>query len=313
MVLLTPASLYSDTSACLTYLNNLPRCTEGDAQREPQLFHCYWSGAVGAKQALSIKSCLATQNCRLYLWLDRANGYDYYKENAQLKALLPRITVRSYDPFEEAAGTPFEGSPLLDEQALAHRSDVFRILILYKFGGYYFDLDVLFLRDLSELWCLTGGAEFCYRWSYKPFGNSAILKLNSSSETSRHLVAKALSRGTCLPWRLFTPDDMELNLLMLPSPFFDPLWLINDRADTLEASPLRSFADFFQPNDERTLDERMRRVRAQFNGCFTYHWHNQWTAPEVATSLAAAFNRLVDDALIQQHGLSPFPSFQVRL
>jgi Glycosyltransferase sugar-binding region containing DXD motif len=159
MILLSPSSLYSNTATCLEFLRKLPAAS-GDRRRDGrQRFHCYWSGRFGGKQALSIKSCLATQDCDLWLWLDHASALEAHQQNRYLKPLLPHITVRRYCPVEEAADTPLRGSPPLEERALAHRSDVFRILILFKYGGCYFDLDMLFLRNIADLAGVTAHQE----------------------------------------------------------------------------------------------------------------------------------------------------------
>lgn len=53
------------------------------------------------------------------------------------------------------------------------RADAFRLLITYKYGGLYFDLDVLFLKDFSDL--LENS--FCYQWEKQPYANTAVLFL----------------------------------------------------------------------------------------------------------------------------------------
>ena len=51
-------------------------------------------------------------------------------------------------------------------------------------------------------------------------------------------------------------------------------------------------------------------MRELFAGCSAYHWHNQWQAIEARTSIAAAYNRLVDEALARRYGLEPCPAFE---
>ena len=46
-----------------------------------------------------------------------------------------------------------------------------RLIILYKYGGIYIDLDIFLLKDFTPLF----GMKFCYAWSYLKTGNNAIL------------------------------------------------------------------------------------------------------------------------------------------
>ena len=70
------------------------------------------SGPLGPKQVLSLKSCLATQHGTVWLWFDHRGGYDAYEQNGWVRPLLPRVTVKRYDPAEQAAGTPLQSSAL---------------------------------------------------------------------------------------------------------------------------------------------------------------------------------------------------------
>lgn len=61
---------------------------------EKTIFHAYWHGTFGLKQAFSIKSFLCTQNLEsteLWLWLDEANGYSQVESNPYLHELKDKI------------------------------------------------------------------------------------------------------------------------------------------------------------------------------------------------------------------------------
>ena len=152
---------------------------------------------------------------------------------------------------------------------LAHRSDIFRMLVLYNHGGLYFDLDILFLRDFSDLFRFVSSAEFCYQWSGESYTNSAILKLEKHSPITKQLLEKSLRKMNFRPWKLFDFQDKDLDLLVLPSCFFDPLWLQNDGRDCWASAPFQSFVDFFASQNVKCS------FRDFFAGAFTYHWHNQ--------------------------------------
>jgi Glycosyltransferase sugar-binding region containing DXD motif len=316
MKLLPDEKLYLSTDACLNYLKKIPKIPQSEPtvilQEQPLIFHCYWSGKFGAKQTLSIKSFLATQDLlrsQLWLWLDKSNGYDQYENNRHLKPLFSRITVKSYDSTQEAADTPLVSSGLLEIKDQVMHSNIFRMMVLYKYGGCYFDLDTLFLRNFFELWNILPVWEFCYRWAGKSFANSAILTLNKHSKASSYLIEKAAQQMKCLPKDLFRIADEKLELLMLPAVFFDPLWLLKDKIDTHSNYPFKSFKEFYRAMNMEQLDRRIPKIQEFLNPCFAYHWHNQWNASEIPNSIAGYFNRQFDSILTNKYGLQPLKSF----
>ncbi|MDX1947547.1 MAG: glycosyltransferase [Pirellulaceae bacterium] len=299
--------LYRQAESCLAYLRRLPPRTAAPAA--PERFHFYWHGPVGRKQAFAVKSVLATQPpgaADIWLWLDGENGYDGHADNPLLQPLLSRIQVRRYDPPAAAAGTPLADRPELYRPAgLALRSDAFRFLTLFRHGGTYLDLDVMLLRPWGELLAHFPG-EFCYRWSARqPYGNSAVLRLLPASPTAAALLARCAAIGSCHPKHsLHFADQPNLDLLVLPCPFFDPLWPRADGKDDFPASPLAGFPEFFQPLDDRLSgDARVRSFRSFYAPAFAYHWHNGWEAPEHETSCFARFEAEFDAILERRDGI----------
>lgn len=72
---------------------------------------------------------------------------------------LRNINLRTY-----AADTPFEDflrteKLFLSEYLNSHVSDFLRYLTLYKFGGYYFDLDVVVQKSMDDIEPNFTGAE----------------------------------------------------------------------------------------------------------------------------------------------------------
>ena len=112
----------------------------------PIIFHVYWYGNIGRKQILCINSYLATQNLqqtKLWVWLD----YKTYNNN---KSKIPRhhnIEIKKYEPNLESKGTLFEQLKYINnERYLKFRSDLARIIFLYKYGGLYYDLDMILIN-----------------------------------------------------------------------------------------------------------------------------------------------------------------------
>ena len=62
----------------LSKVSDIQREQSSQLLTEKTIFHAYWHGTFGLKQAFSIKSLLCTQNMEsieIWLWLDSENGY----------------------------------------------------------------------------------------------------------------------------------------------------------------------------------------------------------------------------------------------
>ncbi|MGY0036053.1 glycosyltransferase [Pedobacter sp. NJ-S-72] len=107
--------------------------------------------------------------------------------------------------------TPWENKKKLvnEPENLAKRSDAFRFLVLYKYGGLYFDLDVMFLKDFGGLL----DSEFCYAWETQPYANSAILNLKRKSDLCNYILNKGIKKRTVLPWIILNYSDLLLQEL----------------------------------------------------------------------------------------------------
>lgn len=271
----------------------------------------YWYGSFSLKQAFAIKSFLATQDLEsseMWLWLDVENGHSGHKDNPFLKPFLSHLQVKRFNPHTESQNTPLENKThLFDGVSPTSRSDYFRHVILYKYGGIYVDMDTMFLRDMSSL--LRNGqfdSEFCYRWSaYQNYGSSAVFRLRQLSETGYNLLLRCREVGSCHPRRVLRfEDNVDLDLMVLPCPFFDPLWPHYDRMDKYISAPFNRFQDFFRKFDWWFRQNRnLRTYRDFFPGAFTYQWHNFWNAREHKDSYFGFFNREFDILLSERLGI----------
>lgn len=307
MRLLSDDRLYVDTAYCLQWLQKLevPPRERGE---QPLICHFYWRGEVTPKVTFAIKSFLATQDLErteLWLWLDGGDCGPVPADSPLLRPLRPFIEVRRFDPARLAEDLPVDGVTVLaDQSGAAARSDVFRVLVLYRHGGIYADVDTMFLRDLHALPWKT--EEFCYRWSANlPWATHAVSSLRKGSSTARALVRRSAELGSWLPWHVLQFEGTEdIDLLVLPCVVFDPLWPHNDKLDRYGASPLRTFDDFF-----REWGWRFRRRRGVeshqefFAGAFAYQWHNRWAAAERARSYFGFFDREFDLMLADKLGI----------
>ena len=234
---------------------------------EKIIFHVYWYGKINRNQVCCINSYLATQNLEkteLWVWLD----CDTIKLS---KNSIPRnknIIVKEYNPNIESKNTPLENNTLLNQNKyLKFRSDLARIIFLYKYGGVYYDLDMILLKDFK---CLLG-IEFCYMWADLKYGNNGLLRLFKKSQNCIDLMNKYLfnlkERTFFLGYNklIFTED---INIYCLPSVLFDPVWILHDKNKQSKYSNLNNFDNFF-----KKIDENINNFFD--NQIFSYHWHSR--------------------------------------
>ena len=311
MRFLSDERLYSRTEDCLRFLRGLETGPDLASPQALERYHLFWHGTFSLKQAFAVKSFLATQSLEtseLWLWLAGQSSYSAHEENRFLRPLLPFLQVKRFDFEVESRDTPLERRPeLYNGLRPSPQSDFFRMVVLYKHGGTYVDIDTMFLRDLNLVRHVAHSAdEFCYPWSaHLPYGNNAVLRLRQRSETARALLERCCEINSCDPTRVLRFDENAgLDLLVLPCVFFDPLWPHHDRRDRYREAPFDRFEDFFRPFGWRFRRKpRIRSYRDFFPGALAYHWHNYWDAPENPNSYFGIFNEELDTILVDKLGI----------
>jgi hypothetical protein len=264
--LATHYELYHDWRKAIAFCRTLPDVSPA----EPITLHMYWRERFGRfwptvrpfgrKQALPVKAFVATQDLSkssLVLWSDRD-----LSQNEWLRPFLPYLTLRIYDAKTEVRGTPLEDHPNVYRQrdSRAYRDgDLFRILVLYKYGGIYADMDTVLLRSLGVFL----DQEFVYQWDnfddkYAP----ALMRLRKGSDFARELVQGLIE----IPpgkynWgreNVRRAIERGRTITVFPSPFFNTEW---------QAVP--EFEPF----------KKMPYSAELFDGAFAWHWHNKWEQP----------------------------------
>ena len=227
------------------------------------IFHCYWYGTFGRMQAMSIKSLLATQknyDYEIWLWLDsEAPDSDSNNEdNIYLNQIRDYVTIKPFNPDTITNQT----------KNLAFRADDFRIWTLHEYGGLYFDLDVMFLRDMINL---LMGSEFVYAWGNQTYANSAVIYLRRGSPVNEYIFRKTASRKAAQPWVLFNYSDKNLVGLKLYScSLFDAIWNC-EKGDYI----FDTFDGFFTANNNIS-QQKISSPAEIFPYSYCYHWHNHW-------------------------------------
>src|ERR1700680_4722187 len=207
---------------------------QGDGS-QPLIYHCYWQGRLSRHHELSLRSLIATQSppYRVWVWLP-PNDVIENRPFLNLFAKFPNVEFKAYVPEQEAIGTPYEqridlvaGRTSVPRRVALDISNYLRLLALAQYGGVYFDLDVLFLKDLRAL-CTQ---EFFSQWSNRPFGNNALMSFRSNSPNIRDLIERSIKLNTARPGFLFRFSEMAglpEPACVFPSFLFDPVWIAHD-------------------------------------------------------------------------------------
>jgi len=198
--------------------------------------------------------------------------------------LYATITILNFKA--ESVGTPFEYDTTEHKGPLKFQflSNKIRLMLLYKYGGLWFDLDVLFLRSLDPLY-VKFPRIFVYAWEHEPYPNNAIVYVPEARMEDMATLIKWFQlhgQSYCFQMTKCT-FDKPLPVLVLPCSWFDPFWLPSAPRDGLN-----SFPDFL------TKSTRSYTLKNFYPGAFTYHWHNSWASPIEKHS---AFDQITQDLL----------------
>ncbi|KAE9380740.1 snoRNA binding protein-like protein [Stipitochalara longipes BDJ] len=109
-------------------------------------------------------------------------------------------------------------------------SDAVRFVVLHLYGGAYFDMDVIMLRDMRPL--LIGKEHsFAERWGGHPTPgdyNTAIMSLTANSSLSSYLLRGGVRMGLNFHPRVIgvmaVKDKRNHEFQMLETAVFDPIW-----------------------------------------------------------------------------------------
>lgn len=263
------------------------------------IFHGYWNGEVTEKHLISVRSCYL-QNIK-----GSGNKIIFWHENSTRNVWLNQIEryaeIREFDLQREIKGTIFESlrklPPIsrhewlkalikrrpIDYMKLTYLSDQIRCILLSKYGGIWFDLDIFFLRNMDPVLVFVEGRPFAYEWPGEQHPNNAVFGHVPKSREFEDVIYKIHCRGRGWGFQqAMLTYDLPINLTVLPCAWFDPGWL------DLEHSI--GFNFFHSQNKAYSLE-------SFHNGSFTYHWHNQWNAEIENSSVARMLDNEVKDRL----------------
>jgi hypothetical protein len=133
-------------------------------------------------------------------------------------------------------------------------SDAVRFVVLHLYGGAYFDMDVVMLRDMRPL-LIGRNHTFAERWAAHPRPgeyNTAIMSLTANSSLSSYLLRGGVRMGLNfhprVVGRMAVKDKRNKELQMLETAVFDPIWteFNRDRLGRCTVPCLRDYGQVFK-------------------------------------------------------------------
>ncbi|KAL7007954.1 hypothetical protein EMMF5_002603 [Cystobasidiomycetes sp. EMM_F5] len=278
---------------CYHFSKQLPSIPfAGQELPEHVIYHLYWRAdlaPLSRRQILLLKSVLATQDpdhSSVILW---TNDFRL-AHNALLTPVLAgargRLNIRVIDSHELASDTPMENHQLLNANAVGtvdHRAwvdgDLVRVLVLYRFGGVWIDMDTLILRDFRPLFEQEWVTQWdCYDKPYIVL-NGAVMHFYAHSPylcEMLHIMATGPApRPASTDWGSLLYHQLHRRLLQAGVKPFSilPYCLTDARNCRLD----NRLADPFLADDAWISSKEGRReLEMKLDSIFSIHLHNQW-------------------------------------
>lgn len=226
-------------------------------------FHCYWSGGFHEKCLVSIGTCYFHHpDHRIVVWIDHHVPSKYDSQIQQWATLRPFDYLKE---IKDGTDDLFLASEY--KAPPSHYSDLVRYVLLYKYGGCWFDLDIFFLRPLDPLFRRFENEVCVYRWENQNYPNGAIyFSLSPRSLALKDVIQfyRKRNRHWGFQNEMLT-FDCDVDLFVLPCSWFDPSWIANPYD--------LSFDGFFEATNKVYARGEL------FHGAFCYHWHNRYQKP----------------------------------
>jgi len=234
-------------------------------------FHIY-TEVRSDKEVECVKSFLATQNLdhtNLIIWSD----YNI-EDNELIQPYKDYLDLRVYNAKEEAVGTPMEHEhSMLDASDSKYylKSDLFRLMMLHKYGGVWADMDIVFLRDFKPIL----DQEYMYQWGgdtdFDNLGACAtVLAMEKQSEFSCRMLEVLKTMPAIGDTTIWGKDTFAKlwrewpQFTIFPSTFFNTEWLISKVDEPLS----RETEENWFYNTTNIAKDHL------FLEAFTWHWHN---------------------------------------
>jgi len=313
-----PKEELDNHKVCLKYLNEHE--TIGDEEVEYDgIFHVHWRGPVdNDKVILQIKSILATQHVvKIYFWIENMLTTMQSPGFSKLAQFRKHVTIKEFNRsiFDQITCPQQDKDKIWEyyntgsQSGYRYKTDVFRWIVTSIYGGVYSDMDTLYLRDIRDIHI----NDYSSTWPPGGFAELCILKVKKGSDLYHKFYLNHPNNRECfllidppsfMP-KAFAHDVENLDFVSLPTSFFDPLWgTMGGEGVDVDGVKMKNFIEFFEKTKTKVTMDTF------FKGCFTYHWHNHWNAPELKDSMAGQLNADIDIIIKEKYNIIPTKIFQ---
>jgi hypothetical protein len=226
------------------------------------IFHCYWNGNLNEKHLYSVLSCyyfnVLNRKHKIILWLENNTPNDINKEISKY------CEIKQFSLETEKNNANFIQKDFYYCKILSFYSDVVRYLILYNYGGCWFDLDCFFLKNFDPIFKNYEKEVCVYQWENQRYPNGAIfISLEPKSTKMKTNINFIIERNKGWGFKeAKLTYNLPLDMLVLPCSWFNGDWIKN---------PYNiGTVNFFKKTEQEYNFDNF------FTGAFCYHWHNKW-------------------------------------
>lgn len=273
-------------------LVDAPRCDISQCPlKKSIIFHTFWHSvsAFRDEDILSLKSFWLTNgqsngkslsNRPIVLWTtDKREGVvnesetlENEKEQNALKEVRKYAVIKNLDErqleatYLDAISRDSRSRALVNlrryrTRYLSRKANLYRLLLLYQFGGVWFDIDIVSLRNFDPLFHRFPKDFAAYSWERSGYPNNAFMFSVLPRNPRVHYVLEYMAtrrKGYGFQTSELTYDH-KVPLTVLPCSWFDTDWVMGKFEER--------WARFWRPGS--------LNVTTFYRGAFTYHWHNR--------------------------------------
>jgi hypothetical protein len=250
------------------------------------IFHCYWNGILNEKHLYSILSCyyfnVYKNKHKIILWLENNTSNEYNIEIEKYAEIKYFSINNEYNTINFIKNYNYND---IIYYGITYYSDFVRTLLLYNYGGVWFDLDCFILRNFDPIFYNFENEICLYQWENQNYPNNAIyISLKQKSEKMKSNIEFIINhnRGWGFQQANLT-YDLPLDMLVLPCSWFNGNWINN---------PYNIGTEKFFENTDLQYD-----FNNFFKGSFCYHWHNNWNKKIENNSIIIQLVKIIQNKL----------------
>ena len=272
---------------------------ENTTYTDSVIFHCYWNKEIEMNQLFSILSCYLTNvkdtNNKIILWTDF--NIDLVKNKTIYLLLSEYCEIRYFNHIKERIETPLDNHDVESGylNIPSFYSDYVRLILLSKYGGMWFDLDIIFFKSFDYLF--SNYDTFVMTWGSATHPNGPIFWSRNKElidEITNRFIKHGcghlgfqdsfMDRGEN---QLHFSLESDLGLTVLPCGWFDPMFCVGIK-DTIPED--WDFANWFKDNNNEYF----------YDDAYCYHWHNRNHLPiEENSPFARRIKILIEELGLQ--------------